>query len=999
MNGDDRGRVPFALIGVLLVVSSATVASTMGPSGATVDPAVESALDRATATTTAELRAAVADAAAEAASEPLVATANTSWGAVLSDESPFRDALRVRVYVETQDRLAALERRRGDVRVTAALPPVTNVSALERALARVSVERADDNGTAVRATVANVTLSVRRNGRTVATRSISPSVTVPTPVLAMHDRVAEYERRLNAGIAKPGLTQRLTAGLSGVAWARGWVQYGGGPIENVLANRHVELATNAAALDLQRTTIGHVDRDGLRTVGGAALGVAGQDVLAATDADPPVAHVGDRVATELRRPGTASIEVFDPPAATRAEGETVVGVNRTADDGFLAYTDGGLNETIEDAYTAQVRVETTTLDRRGGPPGPPRSPGPGWEPAGGRSTARTHAAPASGSPPGGGDDWERIEGYVREVRIDHTRERTWVRGNDTRTTSTARTERVTVGIALLRRYGDDGGILDRPVRGLYERGAGPLSGPNLAGIEDRARERLLAKRGGADRLAIRAARGTVDETAINLTGERPEGLREWILADLNGFRKGVRNESQRFERAAVASFDVNPPEELATRLESDRRSRIDPPPTFDGVADRARVAARAAYHDRVHGRLRDRAERQDRRAETLGSHLEGVGSVDALARHARVDARRGPRRVPTLSGPDGPVRLRVDAAPSYLSLAEIDQTRVPAAEGTEHPLVARNVNVFTVPHGDVNESTGDPTFDADDKSRLETAARVLSAANDTLARSANATLVERRDALAHELARVSTTLRERLVMVLVEEGVAPPAEAREIVREGLSRWNSTHGRALALANGSAATPVADAALGAPDVPAHEADRLRLRLDRTLRRAAASDDGSPRARPVEATMDVTRGVAGEVFDRAVAELEAAAIARLEDFAPVPAGLPLAPIPGSWYATTNVWTVTVRGEYARFGVRSTRAGPTLPGAELAYVRDGANVTIDVDGDGEGERFGRASRVDFAVEAATAVLVPPGPQGVGDVDGQRNETSAGWPAAGPK
>jgi hypothetical protein len=52
------------------------------------------------------------------------------------------------------------------------------------------------------------------------------------------------------------------------------------------------------------------------------------------------------------------------------------------------------------------------------------------------------------------------------------------------------------------------------------------------------------------------------------------------------------------------------------------------------------------------------------------------------------------------------------------------------------------------------------------------------------------------------------------------------------------------------------------------------------------------------------------------------------------APV-AGLPVAPVPGYWYLTVNVWRVTVRGEWSRFAVRTRRG---VPGEELTYVRDG-------------------------------------------------------------
>lgn len=114
--------------------------------------------------------------------------------------------------------------------------------------------------------------------------------------------------------------------------------------------------------------------------------------------------------------------------------------------------------------------------------------------------------------------------------------------------------------------------------------------------------------------------------------------------------------------------------------------------------------------------------------------------------------------------------------------------------------------------------------------------------------------------------------------------------------------------------------------------------------------------------------------------------------------VPAGVPVTPVPGYWYATANAWQVNVSGEYARFTVRTDRGAPTAPGGTVAYSRDGSTVSLDVDGDGTPDRLGRATRVSFEAETTVLVVVPPGKSGVGDVDGQRTEESPGWPEAGP-
>jgi hypothetical protein len=55
------------------------------------------------------------------------------------------------------------------------------------------------------------------------------------------------------------------------------------------------------------------------------------------------------------------------------------------------------------------------------------------------------------------------------------------------------------------------------------------------------------------------------------------------------------------------------------------------------------------------------------------------------------------------------------------------------------------------------------------------------------------------------------------------------------------------------------------------------------------------------------------------------------------------------------------------------------------------------LDVDRDGRAERVGRGKRVDFEASTTVVAVVPPGMPGVGDVDGNRDEQSPGWPCPG--
>ncbi|XRG93095.1 hypothetical protein V5735_06020 (plasmid) [Haladaptatus sp. SPP-AMP-3] len=106
---DTRGRVPFALIGVLLLVGSLTFA---GALVARPEPHVNENVERSMRTVTAgtrtALRGAVRQAGREAAAEPLVRPANTTAGRAMDDATPFRDYLRLRIYLTARERLRSV---------------------------------------------------------------------------------------------------------------------------------------------------------------------------------------------------------------------------------------------------------------------------------------------------------------------------------------------------------------------------------------------------------------------------------------------------------------------------------------------------------------------------------------------------------------------------------------------------------------------------------------------------------------------------------------------------------------------------------------------------------------------------------------------------------------------------------------------------------------------------------------------------------------------------
>jgi hypothetical protein len=1002
----DRGRVPFAVIGVLLLVGSATVATVDAPRAPT-EPATERAIEDARSATVVALRTAARRSAREAARRPVVEPANTTVGRALG-ERPFRSSLALRTYNSFRERAGRIAVREGDVTATVQIPPVRNESGLRAALDRTSVERAGPNGTATRTTVRNVTIVTERNGRTVERVELSPSVVVGSPVLFVHDRVGRFDRGLGRPPTKPGLARRATARLYALTWSRGYAQYGGAPVANVLANRHVALAVNHGVLAEQRAAFGRSDPDGRCWLRGAAARTFTTDaVLDVADRDRAVAEALARGA------GAAACDTADEDLPSLGDDGTPGPESRieirpgpSADVPFATLlTD--LDGVIAPVYAARVRLRTTSepvnVAERGR-----RRPGADWTLRRERTTTRRTVI---GGADGPGDDGRSVgearhvlRSYHRRVVERRVTVRRWRRGGRSTTTRFVRETTYRVDLRVVGRHAISEHAPQRPIAGVHDPGAGPLDGPNLADVERRAVRRTVGDRGGPDALARRAVEGSIEERPVEIAGDPPAGLGRWLSRDLRGVRERLRNVSVAVRRGAVGTHEVHPAARLAAKLRERRGELVDAPDRYDGVAGKARVAARAAYVDRVIAALEWRAEQQtsttDRFEDALLSERVDPSQLRA-AMWSRTDAEPAARRA--FHGVGGRFELAVDGAPPYLTLTDLDRGRLDA--GSDHPgLAARNTNLFTAPHGDVADGVVGRLFGSE-SSRLRTVARTLQAADRVPPNASSEHLGENRRRLRGAVDSEVARIRRRMQDTLRREAVGEDAdERREIVAAGLSSWPSTAGRALALANGSAADAVAAAAARRhPDAFSGpgSGEHLRLALRTTVHRAveeasvpqpAVNDTATTIRRRARRAVESR---ARDVVEAAANETAARAVDRLEwrmgrSVARVPSGLPVTPVPTHWYATTNVWDVAVRGEYARFTVRADR-GP--PGAQLSYTRGGSIVRYDWDGDGSRERLGRASRVDVDVRTAVAVVVPPGGQGVGDVDGDADERSAAW------
>jgi hypothetical protein len=1005
---DDRGRVPFALVAVLLLLGSATyVASMHGKHPGGADPDTGAAIDRAESVTRTVLTQAVAKAARRAGQNPVLTPANTTYGTVIGNETPFRHYLRIRIYHAAQRSLDDVEQTVGDVSAGSSLPPVENASDLRRAKGSVSLAR---NGSSLEVTVRNVTVTARKEGTRLASERRNVSVAVDSPVLALHDRTQGFEARLNAEESD----LRFSGLLYAIGWSRGYLQYGKVlPIENVIANRHVELVTNEVALSAQRAAFGRADREGTAALGRAFVQVGLRDVIASPASTKPGVNglLGKRPAP------TRTVSPVDVPELGGPDpSDTIsVGINETADVALARLLRGSdrssLESVVSRTYGARAELAVQLEPVFEGPPPQLIPPGPDWTLTNRNHTLSPTVEDAAFPSPRVPENWTGREPFSRKVTVHHTRNTTWTNERHERTKTTEWDRVYYLGFRIVVRHAPSEYAPHRPIAHLHERG-GPLNGTNLAGGPAEAHRRLVTEQGGGDDMALAALRGEL-KGSIRIERDPPNGTTAWVYEDLRALRERVRNVSVEVPRGKLAT-SVNAPKRLVETIRTNYSSLLDAPDRYRSVADKARVAARGAYLSAL-----------ERRAEKIEESREGLD--DALSNHdsslseVQTDLRnRDASRVTTggIRAGDDVIGVTVDGAPSYLPLASVTHERVAAVEpGTKyHALAARNLNVFTVPHGDAGEAVADAvTGGSGGEVSLRTAARTVDAAEGVLENSNDSDLGNRTTELKDD---VTATVRDRgrwLGLWLGDETNLTNREGKRAVAEAWTTYDETATLAAAVANGSAAVPVAEAVDHRLDLDPMARDRIEMRIRLGLVRNLSKvrvDSGSispvTNATRTAAKKLVKEGVANGV-DNVTKKYKGKLQAKLDERyektldgydrkrnpAAVSAGLPLLPVPPTWYVTINVWVVDARGEYARFTVRADRGGPE---GSVSYTRDGDPVAFDVDGDGEDERLGTATRISFGLNTAVVVAVPPGPNGVGDTDGNMVEESKGWCRPGP-
>lgn len=1017
---DERARVPFALLGVVLLVGSVAVA-TIQFDRDQIERDAAVAGDRAEAHLQTVLRETTRSAGAGAAADPVVAPAETEFGELLDTGQPYRSYLELLIALGLRDRLRGDRQRVGDATAGVEFPAITNVSEAETAMAAVDVEARGPG--LVDVTLHNASIVVQEGGQAVDRRTWTLSVTVTTPTLTLHDRTERFESRLDGRHLDSGsLSRGLTGGLYGLAWPRGYGQYGGLPIADVIANRHVELVANLAILDAQRSAFGDSDRAG-------ELGLAEQTAKVGANETVGV-EAGGLLDAALPDPNQKSPDIGDvtsPPTRT-----TEVHVNQTADRTLAELTkdlrsvgSGGdepeipddsdmtpWEHPLEDVVRAGMAIEVGHAARR--EEGPivvtdgSTSPGANWTKTGVVESAAsvddtTVTNGTAASPAEFGGAWDRDERSY-EVTLEGTVPERYRHANGSERTREAGYLR-TVSVSLV--------VADRPLDRWWipEQHVDARPDPRYDAVVRDAADDMLPDGGWSERAATVAREGGDAET-VRVTPDVPEGLVDDVYADLARLRDRVRPMNETTEMGALA-VDANPAEELTTALEGRRDRLVTGASHSDALTERAMRSARSLYITRLRERLEARHAGLDGLQHGIDDKIDEVSRLPGAPMERLLSvgldyARPDPAPLDT-PAPAPELTLTVDGDPSYLTLEQINETatRRPGGPDAEYyPLGARTKQFGSLPTGQIGNDVADRlldwlTDDLEDALPLEVNARVLAGSDGVSSANVTADFDSDRENLREAVNESSLRVQQVAITRVRDETAMDEAQAQRLVHRADSGWDTPSERARAYANGSA-TAAIEAALVSDGHDRAGADRIAtLSQDDVVEALAHDPEIEIDADLAEPVADVVReraeAVAADAVDDAAGRVAERVQQRLADrFGRAPVinleGVPVLPIPGWWVATANLWRVEVHGAYASFAVRARQGGPT-GGGQVSYLRDGSPVGVDVTGDGDPELLGHSDRITFEASTTVVVVVPPNGGGIGNTEAEDEQLSPGW------
>ncbi|OLZ40016.1 hypothetical protein A6E15_03040 [Natrinema saccharevitans] len=268
---DDRARIPFALIAVLLLISSIAIVGVLDSRDAPeVDAERAVAIDRAESVAVSELRRSVLRATETAASAPVTSTdgASQTVEAAFDDDEPvFDQYLKLLVYREVAESFATTSQQVGhDTTAGAAMDRIdwNDSDDLSAAIDRVSLERPETGVLTVE--VADVELTGNEIDGEPITERRDLTVSVATPLYQLKDRTDEFQRQLNTGFFETdeydGLGRYTAARLFPYTWGKAYydrLSSSQPAFDNLTPNDHTEVMVNDAIFGLQERTFGTTD--------------------------------------------------------------------------------------------------------------------------------------------------------------------------------------------------------------------------------------------------------------------------------------------------------------------------------------------------------------------------------------------------------------------------------------------------------------------------------------------------------------------------------------------------------------------------------------------------------------------------------------------------------------------------------------------------------------------------------------------------------------------
>lgn len=986
---DERARVPFALIAILLLVSAGTVVYVQ-PNEITVEDETAKATERSVAAAETIVRDATQEAGAIAASAPVTDPEKDGFGQVLDDNRTFESYFELLTYREAEDRMQGHTVEIEETKASMTLPEIQDTTTAKQAIDKTTIE-SDGDGT-VTATIEGVKLQAENEEYEVFNETRTISVTVPTPALMMHEKVEKFESKLDEGpVARSGLGAELSGRLYAMAWARGYAQYGGAPIADVLNHEHIELAAAGSAIDLQEEVFGTADPEAKEGLVKAGADLAADELLpdrwsGIADAALPDPNTNPDSADEIDSPGLQSTEIS---------------VDILADEAYheIAVKGDTVETIIDDAHEVETRIEAETEKKQVNQLRAESPRGPEWQKISEESSFETISVeqrdeaeiPASGH-------WQTIETKQRTVTIERTVNRTWLKGSELRESTDIYKETHAVGIGI---YATSPSVAYAPAEGIYDidTPGNPPSGAVGPSISDAAIEKQLDKRGSVDEVAEEAVVDTIDTEPKVIEVEPPEAVQAWVYDDIASLRDTVRTLSVEVDQTEMVT-SAQPTSQLKTVVEKHEEQLVNKPDQYESRAQKALIGARSAYLDHLLDHLNDDTEETASIQDALSDQIDRIisgpeAAIDDLIQRGMDHTRPEPADI-TADPPAENLSLAVESDPSHLTKAEVTTTSPRVEREEYHPLSMRTATVASLPADRIVEALADRLLTSDETVSPEVAARVMLQADKIPADITPSELQENKQSLYSELETVKTEAKQEAVQDLAEPTTLGYVERYQAVEKGLSNWDTDGGQILAMSNGTAAEAIAEE-VETKDKRTYAADRAESTLRVTFSEHLTDEDVEIPEGPVTDVADKARSVAEDTAEDVIEDHTEKVKDRLDQrlnggLSMAPAGVPLLPKPGAWWATANAWTVELEGEYASFAVRSPQGSPET-GGQVTYVRSNEEVEMDMTGNGMKETIGSSERISFDTWTTVVVVVPPGKSGVGNMESDGIESSNGW------